>query len=104
MFKKTLKKFHDAPHKKGLWDDKAKDFKLESGQLLKTIYESIRTRIGKVNKLKSGSEAKELSARDAFLWQNFGFLTEHINRIQGRTAVSVSIKFHFDIKIFHFKC
>jgi len=100
IFRKTLKKFHDAQHKNGLWTDKAKEFNLESGHLLKTIYDSIRTRIGKLHKLKSGSETKELSARDVFLWSNFGFLADHITRvIKGRTAVSVSIKKYWLLEV-----
>jgi len=93
IFRKTEKKYHNAPHKKGLWDDKAAELKLESGQVLQTWYNSIRTRIGKLHKMASGSAAKDLSARDSFLWANFGFLADHIHRMKGRTAVTVSIKY-----------
>ena len=92
IYRTTLKKFHDAPHKKGLWEEKAELLGLESGTLLRTIYNSIRTRVGKLQKLKSGSGSREWSERDLFLWQNFSFLTDHIIRVKGITAVTISIK------------
>ena len=93
IFRKTEKKYHNAPHKKGLWDDKAAELDLESGQVLQTWYNSIRTRIGKLHKTASGSAAKDRSARDSFLWANFSFLADHIHRMKGQTAVTVSIKY-----------
>ena len=60
--------------------------------LLKTWYESIRTKVGKIHDTKSGSAAKVKTDRDVFILAHFGFLVTHICRVKGRTAVSLSLK------------
>lgn len=91
IYQKTLKSFKDAGHKSLLWQEKAKELGVESGALLKTWYDSIRTRVGKLHKEPSGSAAKDRSDRDKFIWANFGFLADHITKMKGRTAFTVSI-------------
>ena len=58
--------------------------------MLKTWYESVRTKVGKISDKKSGSGTKDMTERDTFLMAHFGFLSGHISRIRGRTACSVS--------------
>lgn len=91
LYSKALKAYKDVGKKTKLWDDKARDIGLESGVLLKTWYESIRTKVGKMTKEKSGSATKEMTDRDVFIQNNFSFLGDHISRMRGRTACSVSI-------------
>jgi hypothetical protein len=91
LYSKALKSYKDVGKKTKLWDDKARDIGLESGVLLKTWYESIRTKVGKMTKEKSGSATKDVTDREVFIRTNFGFLGDHISRIRGRSACSVSI-------------
>jgi hypothetical protein len=89
IYRKAKKQYKDSAHKASLWADKAKEMKLESGALLQTWYNSIRTRVGKLYKERSGAAAKEMSDRDKFIWANFSFLADHITRTKGRTAFSL---------------
>ena len=99
FYTKSLKAYKDVGKKRSLWDDKAAELKMESGDLLRTWYESIRTRIGKMLKGKSGSAARDLTEREKFLKDNFGFLGDHIARVRGRTAFSVSIYIYYFLPI-----
>jgi hypothetical protein len=92
FYDKTLKSFKNTDRKKALWEEKAFALNLESGQLLKTWYESVRTRVGKLLDTKSGSAAKSRTERDKFIEANFGFLGTHISRIKGRTAIKLQLK------------
>ena len=49
-----------------MWAEKAAEPVLESGTLLRTYYESIRTKVGKITDTKSGSSTKDLTERDNF--------------------------------------
>ena len=90
LYLKTMKEYKDIAKKNQLWAEKAVELNLESGKLLKTWYDSIRTRVGKLNSTKSGSAAKSKTDRDVFIEQTFGFLASNICRRKGRTAVSLS--------------
>jgi hypothetical protein len=90
LFQKTLKAFKDASHKSLLWQEKAKELGLESGPILKTWHDFIRTRVGKLHKEKSGSATKDRCDRDKFIF-NFSFLADHITKMMGRTAFTVSM-------------
>ena len=92
LYSKGLKAYKDTAKKNRLWDEKAQELDLESGVLLRTWYDSVRTKVGKMTKEKSGSASKELTERDQFIMSNFGFLRDHIARVRGRTACSVSRK------------
>jgi hypothetical protein len=90
LYTKGLKGYKEVAKKQKLWADKTEELKLESVVLLKTWYESIRTKIGKMKKTKSGTGTKDTTDRDKFVMANFGFLVDHISRMRGRTACSVS--------------
>ena len=92
LFTKTMKAYKDASKKNKLWEDKAGELGLVSATSLRTWYESIRAKVGKLSATKSGSARKDVSERDQFIDANFGFLKEHISRVRGRTAMSVSIR------------
>lgn len=92
LFTKSLKAYKDSAKKSKLWDDKADEMDVESSALLRTWYESIRTKIGKLTSTTSGSATKESTERDIFIMSNFAFLKEHISRVRGRNAMSVSMK------------
>ncbi len=92
IYSKRLPAFKDIAKKERLWEKKAAELQLESVTMLKTWYNSIRTRIGKLGKTKSEAPAKELTERDLFLRSSFGFLSEHIARKRGQTACRVSVR------------
>ncbi len=91
IYTKSMKAYKEIDKKKRLWEEKADELGLESAALLRTWYESVRTKIGKIKTGASGSAATQMSERDEFLERNFGFLRGHISRVRGRTAMSVSI-------------
>ena len=95
LYTKSMKEYKDTARKIDLWNSKAAELDLESGPLLKTWYESVRTKVGKLSDKKSGSATKDMTDRDTFLMQNFGFLASHIARVKGRPACSVSINLHY---------
>ena len=95
LYTKSMKEYKDTAKKIDLWNSKAAELDLESGPLLKTWYESVRTKVGKLSDKKSGSATKDMTDRDTFLMQNFGFLASHIARVKGRPACSVSINLHY---------
>ena len=59
---------------------------------LHTWYESVRSKIGKLTDRKSGSATKELSDRDKYLLDKFGFLKDHIVRQPSRVGSSLKSK------------
>lgn len=91
LYTKTMMLYKDTAKKVRLWDMKAEELGVCNGPQLRTWYESVRTRVGKVSDKKSGSARVELTERDTFIMLNFGFLSSHISRMRGRTACSVSI-------------
>ena len=95
LYTKSMKEYKDMAKKTDLWNSKAAELDLESESMLKTWYESVRTKVGKLSDKKSGSATKDMTDRDTFLMQNFGFLASHIERVKGRPACSVSINLHY---------
>ena len=95
LYTKSMKEYKDTAKKIDLWNSKAAELDLESGPLLKTWYESVRTKVGKLSDKKSGSATKDMTDRDTFPMKNFGFLASHIARVKGRPACSVSINLHY---------
>ncbi|XP_041352071.1 uncharacterized protein LOC121370720 [Gigantopelta aegis] len=81
LYTKSMKEYKNTA--------KAAELDLESGPMLKTWYESVRTKVGKMSDKKSDSATKDMSDRDTFLMQNFGFLASHIARVKGRPACSL---------------
>lgn len=90
VYTKSMKEYKNISKKNRLWDNKAEELDVESSDILKTWYGSMRTRIGKITEKKSGSAKKDLTERDTFLMQHFRFLTTHISRVKARPACSVS--------------
>ena len=88
LYIKAMKEYKNTLKKSRLWDEKAAELHLESGQLLRTWYESIRTRVGKVSQKKSGSAALGLTDRDKFIMAHFSSPGTHISRMRGRSACS----------------
>ena len=91
LYIRTMSTFKDA-EKKTLWKEKADELEVESGEMLETWYKSIRTRISKMMKDKSGSGVIHRTDRDKFIQTNFGFLQGYIVRKEGRTAVQLKMK------------
>lgn len=92
LYIRTMSSFKDAAKKKTLWKEKAEELDVESGEMLETWYKSIRTRISKMMKDKSGSGVIHRTDRDKFIQTNFGFLQGYIVRKEGRTAVQLKMK------------
>ena len=88
IFTKTSRLFRDTQKKTALWQQKAQELGVSYPGLM-TWYESIRTKIGKLTKTKSGQPAGQPTDRDKFILQNFQFLAEHIVRMPSRTAQSL---------------
>ena len=89
FYTKTMKEYKDIAKKVNLWNEKANELNIEGGSMLKTWYNSIRSKVGKITDTKSGSAARTLTDRDQFLLANFGFLAPHISRVTGNPACSV---------------
>ena len=65
-------------------------FYLFSDNQLKMFFDSMRTRYGRLtNSGKSGQGSKELTERDQFVLDNFGFLKDHIRRCPPRSNTKV---------------
>ena len=81
----------DTNMKKRVWETQAKKMGLDVKQL-HTWYESVRSKIGKLTDRKLGSATKELSDRDKYLLDKFGFLKDHIVRQPSRVGSSLKSK------------
>ena len=92
LYNKKLKTYKDTSRKEALWREKANELGKDV-VLLQTWYTSMRTRYGRLKKLRSGQEPPELTERDAWILRCFDFLKIHIVEVQKRTMVSVSISF-----------
>lgn len=90
LYTKTMRDYKDRAKKMQLWEEKAKEMGLLNGMQLLTWYESMRTRLGKLTRSKSGDGAKELTERQQWVLDKFDFLLHHISRSGGRQAVNVS--------------
>ena len=58
---------------------------------MKTWFDSLRTKYGKLSAVKSGDGARELTFRDKWVLDKFAFLKRHIVRVPSRQACGVSI-------------
>lgn len=90
IYRKGNRNFRDTQMKTKRWTEKALELNVPLAGLM-TWYDSIRTKVGKLTKDKSGQATSSLSDRDAFIMTNFRFLQDHIIRMTSRTAFSVSI-------------
>ena len=91
LYNKKLNLYKDTVKKEKLWRDKAVEMG-KSVDVLKIWYSSLRSRYGKLKKLRSGSGDGELTERDDWVLRNFEFLRPHIYELQKKTIVSVSIR------------
>ena len=64
--------------KDDLWQDQAQAIGVVDGKTLKTWYESLRTRWGKMDEKKSGQASPDFTERDKWVWEKFQFLRGHI--------------------------
>ncbi len=86
LFNKKLNDYRNTELKSLLWNLKGEELQVEAA-LLKTWFESMRTRFGKLTKTQSFDDAAEntdLTERDQWIIDRFEFLHQHIVRIRRR--------------------
>ncbi len=71
LYNKKLETYRNTDMKKRLWEDKAAEFFNIDVEYLLSWYKSMRTRYGKLSKLPTGSQAQELTERDARILRKF---------------------------------
>ncbi|KAJ8245796.1 hypothetical protein GJAV_G00260410 [Gymnothorax javanicus] len=93
LYSKRLAGFKDAAAKDRLWTEQARQMKRTPNEL-KTWYDSIRTRLGKLKKAvtKSGQAADSFTATEQWIWERFQFLLEHITQMPRRTVASFTAR------------
>ena len=72
LYTKSMKEYKNAAKKIDLWNSKAAELGLASGPMLKTWYERVRTKVGKLSDKKSGSATKDMTDRDTSLCRTLG--------------------------------
>ena len=82
LFNKKLNDYKNIDKKVTLWQDKGDEMCVEV-PLLKTWFESMRTRFGKLTKSKSGDGNIDHTERDQWILAHFNFLHTHIMRLRG---------------------
>ncbi|XP_070175608.1 uncharacterized protein [Littorina saxatilis] len=89
LYSKRLYGYKDVAAKDRLWAEQARKMDCSPNEL-KTWYDSMRTKLGKLKKAvtTSGKAAALFTATEWWLWQRFQFLLEHINQMPRRTAAS----------------
>jgi hypothetical protein len=100
LYNRKLKSYKDIRAKEAHWMDIAAILGRDV-HYLKTWYQSIRTRFGRLRKKKSGDGAADHTDRDAWILRCLDFLAPHIVEVRSRAAVSVS-KHYFIIKAEYF--
>ena len=100
LYNRKLKSYKDIRAKEAHWMDIAAILGRDV-HYLKTWYQSIRTRFGRLRKKKSGDGAADPTDRDAWILRCLDFLAPHIVEVRSRAAVSVSKHyFHYKSRIF----
>ncbi len=77
--------------KNRLWTAKSDELHIETA-VLKTWFDSMQTRFGKLTKTASGDGAADNTERDQWILNCFDFVRQHIMRIKGRTAGGLNAK------------
>jgi hypothetical protein len=90
IYNKKLKSYKDAQSKESAWREKALLLNIDVA-ILKTWYNSLRTRYGRLRKKKSGDADPDHTDRDTWILRSFQFLAIHIVEVQKRIPCSVSI-------------
>ena len=67
LYDKGSKEYKDIDLKNKLWEEKAAELGVESRELLLVWYTSMRTRFGKLKKIKASDEHKMFSAREKWI-------------------------------------
>ena len=80
LFNKNLSAYNDKGKKEALWAEQARILDKEVG-LLTVWYRSIRTRYGKLAKLKSGAGTGDRTECDRWVLAKFDFLKSHIHEV-----------------------
>ncbi len=91
MCNKKLTSYKDTAMRNRLWQEKADELGLEAA-VLRTWFDSMRTRFGKLTKTASGDGAADLTKRDKWIMNRFDFLFPHIISIKGRCAGGLNAK------------
>lgn len=95
MYDKRMTQYKNQQRKESLWQQKADEMGKDV-TVLKVWYKSLRTRLGKLMKTKSGqAAAQEMTDRDRWVLTNLEFLRVHIERVHRRPLVSVSTSISF---------
>ncbi|KAH3867713.1 hypothetical protein DPMN_030846 [Dreissena polymorpha] len=98
LYNKKLSSYKDKAKKDSLWNEQAVLLEKDVS-ILHVWYRSIRTRFGKLAKLKSGSGSGERTECDLWVLENFKFFKSHIHGVQPRTVVSVSTTFFSNLHL-----
>ena len=85
LYNKGAREYRDAVKKTAMWQGQAEKLGVDVVGL-KIWFKSVRTKLGKITKGKSGQPAKPRTERDIFIMANFGFLLDHIVRMPSKTA------------------
>jgi hypothetical protein len=88
LYIKTHELYCNRDKKQAAWDELAAELKVDTKRL-KTFWDGLRTRFGKLTKKKSGDPAPTFFERDQWILDNLGFFNTYITRKQG---VSTKIK------------
>ena len=113
IYNKKLTAYQYKAKKDAAWAERAARL-AKSVAFLLVWYRSIRTRYGKLAKMKSGTGAEQ-TEKDAWILRRFHFLHPHIHEVKLRNLVSVSttcvcnccvflICFIFDFGISYYAC
>ena len=94
MYNKKMKAYKDSHKKEALWRKKAEDLGKDV-EVLRVWYRSLRTRLGRLLKTKSGQADPEVTERDRWILGSQEFLRVHILAVTRRPLVSVSIGLSF---------
>ena len=96
LYSKGLRDYKDTFKKQRLWEKKAAELNLEPS-ILQTWYKSMRTRLSKLTKSKSGDGSREMTDRDKWILTRFEFLKKHICRLRSRPGINVTICFYLNL-------
>lgn len=93
LYSRGMNGYKDVQSRNKLWTDKAAEMGKTLKQLKDIWYKSVRSRIGRLMKKKSGGpqfDVEGLSDRDKHLVDKMQFLIPHIHEVKKRPTVSVS--------------
>ena len=79
LYNKEHPRFHDRTRREALWAEISAEIKLQPFDV-RRWFESQRTHYGKLSKLQSGQAPREMTKRQSWVYQQMGFLKNHIRR------------------------